>query len=358
MNDDIKVNEVVSKDDVPVNDKGTNVLYYHPKFTHRVFANLLDILIFIFVFFACFLGVREIIRANPTYQNKSAQLTQIKLDTGMYDYDDDNILRDIVSVLNNDKGQSAKSRAVKSRKAIDTFLSYVEANSTNEMYQNIVKDYRDFRLDGSMTHSDIPLFVINENDEVIENPVLIESVESVSSQVYVTYYEKAYKPYIDNHVQAYLVIAIPAYKEIIQYQNNLLLWVNIFAVYCFTGLLVYLVPPLIFRRGRMTLGKLLYGIGLVDSNCLSPSIGRFLARFAIFYFSILVLSILTFGIPMIISLSLMVFSKNKQGFPDYMLRLTEVDAKRTKIYLSFQEVELEKLNVDKKPIDFTPRHFD
>lgn len=358
MNDDIKINEIVSKDDVPLNDKDTKILYYHPKFTHRIFANLLDILIFIFVFFACFLGVREIIKANPTYQNKSAQLTQIKVDTGMYAYDDDNILRDIVSVLNNDKGQTAKSRAVRSRKAIDTFLTYVEANSTNEIYQEIVKDYRDFRLDESMTHSDIPLFVLDENNQVVENPTLINSVESVSSQVYVTYYEKAYKPYIDNHVQAYLVIAIPTYKEIIQYQNNLLLWVNIFAVYCFTGILVYFVPPLFFRHGRMTLGKFLYGIGLVDSNCLSPSFPRFLARFAIFYLSILVLSILTFGVPMILSLTLMVFSKNKQGFPDYMLRLTEVDAKRTKIYLSFQEVELEKLNVDKKPVDFTPRHFD
>ena len=357
MDKDIKTNEIVTENDVPINND-TNVLYYPPKFTHRIFANLLDILIFVFVFFSCFLGTREIIRANPTYKNKSEQLTQIKVDSGIFAYDEDNVLRDIVSVLNNDKGQTAKSRAVRSRKAIETFISYAEVNASNEMYIEIVNDYRSYRLADSMKHNDIPLFVVNENDEVVENPALIESVESVSSQVYVTYYEKAYQPYIDNRVQAYLVTAIPTYNEIIKYQTNLLLWVNIFAVYCLTGLLVYLVPPLIFRRGRMTLGKSLYGIGLIDSRCLCPSIPRFLAKFAIFYFAILVLSLFTFGLPMIISVSLMIFSKNKQGFPDYMLGLREIDAKRTKIYFSFKEVELEKINIDKKPIDFTPRHFD
>ncbi|MBO4668091.1 MAG: hypothetical protein J5666_08235, partial [Bacilli bacterium] len=81
MDKDIKINEIVSENDIPINSE-TNVLYYPPKFTHRVFANLLDILIFVFVFFSCFLGVREIIRANPTYQNRSNELTQIKVETG------------------------------------------------------------------------------------------------------------------------------------------------------------------------------------------------------------------------------------------------------------------------------------
>jgi hypothetical protein len=196
------------------------------------------------------------------------------------------------------------------------------------------------------------------NDEGVENPSLIDSVESVSSQVYVAFYDKAYRPFLDEHVQAYLVLAVPHYKDIISYQTNILLWANVFMVYCVTGLIVYLVPLFIFRRGRMTFGKAMYGIGLVDSNCLSPSIGRTLARFSIFYFTILILSLFTFGLPIILSFSLMAFSKNKQGFADYMLRINEVDAKRTKIYFSFQEVELEKTSPYKKPIDFKTRNYD
>ena len=356
--DEENINEIVSDASVAANNKEINVTYFRPKFTLRVFANLLDILIFIIIFFACFLGVREIIRATPTYQSKNNELIQIRVDSGVFAYDDDNVLRDIVSVLNNDKGQTAKSRATRSRKAIEQFITYVKNNSSNENYETIVKDYNEFRLDEKMVQNGIALFITNESNEVVENPALVDSAESVSSQVYVTYYEKVYQPFIDNHVRAYLVTAIPEYKAITMYQTNMLLWVNIFAVYCFTGLLVYLLPTLIFRRGRMTFGKALYGIGLVDANCLSPSLGRNLSRFAIFYFAILILSLFTFGLPMLISFSIMVISKNKQGFADYMLRLTEVDAKRTKIYLSFQEVELEKTSPYKKPIDFKPTHFD
>ena len=352
------INEVVSDAEVAGSNQNTNVLYYRPKFTHRIFANLVDILIFIFVFVSCFLGVREIIRHTPGYQAKSQELTQMRLDSGLYQYDDDNVLRDIVSVLNYDKGQTAKSRMTRSRNAIETFVSYARSVATNENYEEIVKDYREYRLSTTMVYNNVAMFITNESNEVVENPALIDSAETTSSQIYNEYYKKAYQPYIDNHLQAYLVVVVPHYKDIINYQTNMLLWVNIFAVYCFTGLLVYLVPLFIFRRGRMTIGKALYGIGLVDSNCLSPSLPRTLARFAIFYFAILVLSLFTFGLPIIISFSIMVFSKNKQGFQDYMLRLTEVDGKRTKIYFSFQEVELEKTTPYKKPVDFKTRNYD
>ena len=100
------INEVVSDAEIATNNQNIDVLYYRPKFTHRIFANLLDILIFIMVFLACFLGVREIIRNTPTYKAKSQELTQMRLDSGLYAYDDDNVLRDIISVLNYDKGSS------------------------------------------------------------------------------------------------------------------------------------------------------------------------------------------------------------------------------------------------------------
>ena len=39
------INEVVSDAEIATNNQNINVLYYRPKFTHRIFANLLDILI-------------------------------------------------------------------------------------------------------------------------------------------------------------------------------------------------------------------------------------------------------------------------------------------------------------------------
>ena len=183
---DEKPNEIVSDAPVAATETKTNISYFRPALHLRVFANLIDILILVFVFLSSFLGVRELIKINPTYKAKSEELIQIKIDSGVYEYDDDNILRDIVSVVKNDKGQSAKSRAVRSRKAIERFVTYASEVCSDETYKIIVDDYRSFRLDPSMTKGDIPLFVIDEEtNDVIENPVLLDGVESISSQIYV-----------------------------------------------------------------------------------------------------------------------------------------------------------------------------
>lgn len=355
---DEQINQVVSGQEIANSDNKMEVVYFRPGLHLRVLANFIDFFVLVFVFLFGFLGTREIIRNTPTYKAKSEQLVQIKLDSGVYEYDDDNILRDIVSVVNNDQGQSAKSRCVRSRKAIDKFIAYAEEVATPANYNVIVDDYRNFRLSDSMKKGDIPMFIIDEDDNVIENPVLFEGVESISAGIYTTYFETAYAPYLDERVQGYLLTAIPNYKSIISYQTAMLLWVNIFMVYCVAGILVYLIPPLFFKRGRMTIGKWVYGIGVVDYRCLSPKVGIAIARFAIFYFGIYILSLFTFGLPLILNFTLMAFSKNKQSFPDYMLRLVEVDARRTKIYLSFLEVELEKTSPHKKAVNFRTRNFD
>ena len=111
------------------------------------------------------------------------------------------------------------------------------------------------------------------------------------------------------------------------------------------------MPPLFFKRGRKTLGKALYHIGLVDDRVLSPTFWRFSARFLIFLFAELLLSLFTLGIPYIISFSLMAFSKKRQGFPDYMLHLYEIDTSKANIYMDYVEAEL-KNELHGDAIDF------
>jgi len=49
---------------------------------------------------------------------------------------------------------------------------------------------------------------------------------------------------------------------------------------------------------------------------------------------------------------LMAFSKKKQDFPDYMLNCHEVDLSRDQLYLSFEEIRMSQISVDKKGPDF------
>ena len=54
----------------------------------------------------------------------------------------------------------------------------------------------------------------------------------------------------------------------------------------------------------------------------------------------------------------MICSKNKQGFPDYILGLYEVDLSHDKIYRSYEEISLEGIVGEKEPIDFHPNYED
>ena len=113
------------------------------------------------------------------------------------------------------------------------------------------------------------------------------------------------------------------------------------------------MPPLIFKRGRKTIGKILYKIGLVeDSTCLNVKTGKIIARQAIVSFGEMILSPFTFCIPIIISFTMMAFSKKKQSFPDYMLSLTEIDTTYDKIYHSKDEIILDEIHKDNSGLKF------
>ena len=70
--------------------------------------------------------------------------------------------------------------------------------------------------------------------------------------------------------------------------------------------------------------------------------------------AIYLLSIITIGVPFIISTSMMLFTKKKQGFADYMLDLREIDTSTNKIYYSLEEINLSNIKPNHEPVDFKP----
>ena len=86
----------------------------------------------------------------------------------------------------------------------------------------------------------------------------------------------------------------------------------------------------------------------MNKNVLSVSAKQYTLRFLIFIFLEVLLSLVTLGIPIIISFSMMVFSKKKQSFHDYMLGIEEVDVENSKIYKSYDEIYLKPAEVEFK----------
>lgn len=342
-----------------VKSEGLSIEYVQPKFWHRVMANFVDIFLMIITFLILFFSVRSIVQVSPYYKNVSKRMDEIRLESGLYmkKPEEEDTLVDIVYFCNtyigiygnefngeSSDGGEPVGKNGKLVKSIDTFISYCHENCQLARYDELVSYYDEFRLNATL--NGVHYFIEDGGEKIVPNPTLAESPSNYSE-----YYNNVYVPFIEKRCIPFLTSNVPEFHELTRVDYRFLVFLEFPVAYVFAGIFTYLIPPLFFRRGRMTLGKALYHVGLIDNRLLSPTIGKFLARFAIFFFGELILSLFSFGIPYIVSFSLMAFSKSRKGFPDYMLKLTEVDTSQANIYMDYVEAELQN-NLHGAPVDF------
>ena len=345
------------------------VEYEHPKLIHRVLANFLDIILMVFTSILCFIGIRAIVQSTSMYRNNDYSIRSIQLASGLYinasrasespvdergfdieeyHYGDDVML--YTSWLPKQNSLTYESIVSRSEKAIDKLANYLNTfdSSLGENVHTFINNKK-LEMVGDVVGHEHYFEKNNETNEIF----IPKNENNQPYYSYQTYFKNFYQKVIaDNLVDDYLMKYTPKLKEYLLNESKYLVFIELPIAYTLGAILVYFIPPLFFRRGRMTLGKALYHIGLVDKNIFSPTFFRHLLRFLIFFFAELVLSIFTFGIPYFISFSLMLFSKHKQGFPDYLLGLNEIDSSKQKIYYNKIEALSDKASVYKTPVDF------
>ena len=338
-----------------------NITYTQPKFWHRVMANFVDFFIFLITFISLFAGVRAIATNTSSYQHMNKRIFEIQIESGLYvkDPNDESKNIDIISYCDtyvglygkefsgvSSEGEAPQGKIGKAVAAINQFIAYCNNPDVTSQarYEELLKYYNAIRLE-TVDNEGIHYFV-KDGEDIVPNDTLAANAEKRSA-----YYKNIYSPFIEKKCIPFLTSNVAECRKCYRMMFNYLVFIEIPIAYAIAGILVYFVPPLFFKRGRKTLGKALYHIGLIDSRVLSPSLGRFTGRFLIFFLGELVLSILTLGIPYIISFSMMAFSKKRQGFPDYMLRLYEVDTSNNNIYLDYVDATL-KNEVHGEAVDF------
>ena len=338
-----------------------NINYSQPKFWHRVMANFIDFFLMLLTFFLLFLAARSIVLTTPTYKKADQTILDTQIASGLYvkDTSDNDKIIDVVayidkyySLYGNEFDGVGEDGGVPSGKngravyAINKFINYCSDPSITPVgrYNELIGYYDSIRLD-TVTSDGIHFFV-KDGDDIIPNETLTSDPEKRK-----LYYSEIYTPVIEKRFLPFLTSNVTHYREAYRVEFNFLIFLEIPVSYILAGFLTYFVPPLFFKRGRKTLGKAIYHIGLVDQRVLSPTLVRFSVRFAILLFGELVLSLFTFGIPYIISFSIMAFSKDKQGFPDYMLHLYEIDTSKANIYMDYVEAQL-KNELHGEAIDF------
>ena len=346
---EIERNEVVS------------VNYTQPKFWHRVMANFIDFFLMLLTFFLLFIAARAIVLTTAKYKQAEQTILDTQLNSGLYIKDpgqEDKIV-DIVYYIDtytqvygsefDGVGEGDASPTGKIGKAVSAINKFIEYCSDpevtpNERYVELVGYYDSARLD-TVTSDGIHYF-IKDGDNIIPNETLANDPDKRK-----LYYDNVYVPVIEKRFLPFLTSNVTNYREAYRVEFNFLVFLELPISYALASFLTYFVPPLFFKRGRKTWGKAIYHIGLLDQRVLSPSMGRFTARFAIFFFGELILSLFTLGIPYIISFSIMAFSKDKQGFPDYMLHLYEIDTSKANIYMDYVEAQL-KNELHGEAVDF------
>ena len=338
-----------------------NINYTQPRFWHRVMANFIDFFLFLVTGILLFIGVRAIVVNTPTHKSADQTLTNVQLSSALYvkDTNDNDRIIDVIAYIDKyyslygsnfdgtpDGEKLPEEKIGRAAFAINSFINYCNDESivSIERYQDLLYYYDSIRLD--TTTSDGIHYFIKDGDNIVLNETLSSNPEKRK-----LYYDNIYVPLIEKKFLPFLTSNVTPYREAYITERNFLIFLELPVAYVLAAILVYYIPPLFIRRGRKTLGKAVYHIGLVDDRLLAPSFARFTARFAILLFAELILSLFSFGIPYIISFTMMAFSKRKQGFPDYMLHLYEIDTSKANIYLDYVEAQL-KNELHGEAIDF------
>lgn len=305
--------------------------YYRPKFTRKLAASFMDAFIFSLLSLLFVVISKAIGDVTPTYKQNSSELDTIKLDSGLFLEDNDGLVRDVVTIYNLDTETNSSVVEKEVVNSINNFFTYVDNNLSHELYESMIKEFDELRLDQKLIYSyegnTYKLFIQKDGKVVKNNEVVIPSKSYISF----------YKDYIDNYALGYFHSKIDRVVTLEKYFSYVM------AIEVIIGVLVgsiinYYVFPLIFRRNRYTLGRLTYKIGLVNKDVLHVSFGQFTLRFLIIFFLEIALSFVTFGIPIIFSFTMSLVTKKKQYFHDYLLGIEEVDLQDNQVYYSKDEV--------------------
>lgn len=301
-----------------------NIKYHRADRTKRVMARIIDLFICAALGVIFFFSVRSIVQTTPSYKNREERIHLHKTESGVYRTRKGKDI-DLVSYYKDNKDVTEFGKKKFYQEGLTTFLSYCKEKLPDNEYKEIKTGFDEYLLKANF--KDVPRFVLVDN-QISENK---------ECQAKWADYNKVYEDYLDYQANSCLYNYFPQYQKDIHKESIYRIAVELPISVVLATFLVYRLPCLVRKRGRKTIGMLIYKIGLVDQHLLHVSTGRFVAYGFIRRFAIIGLSFLTFGIPLIIDISRLAFTKSKKDFGEYRLGLTEIDDSIEQVYYSLAE---------------------
>lgn len=296
------------------------VVFSRAKNGKRIGAFFLDVFCLFFLTFLLFASFHPVLNYLPYYEETLKVREELQSESGLYREDG----TDLVTYLKSEDSETeypsarAKKDLLSSRIDAfyqnDTFLSKAEQEKTQQEYE--------VRKTEAL-HGQEHLFVRVDN-ALTEN--------DVNPEWLLSFYEKE----ANNYAQPIFVGYLPYLR------TTRVIWMSSFVealiALTFSFALFYVVIPLTWgKRGRKSIGMKAMRIGYVTGEGLSPSPGKAVLHAVFVYFVMLLLSFVSFLLPLFVSFGMMMLGKKKQNLDEYLFNWTPVDDKDQEIYLDYAD---------------------
>lgn len=258
-----------------------------------------------FIFFKCL----------PSGINTKAERDEIILSSHLYQKDDNGNINLAYVLIKDDSNKSSNEKSQLFDNTLTLFFTdFVKDISIYNNYKKEAKTSENLLLFKKETGSYIRALTNNDYDNTYYN-FYLDIIENKA-----TGYLQADSRYVKN-----------LKKEVLQ--NLVIFYISLLI----SNFVFYFLFPVIFYRGRKTLGMKIANVGLVSVNGMNVKLSRFLLRYLFYFIVIITLSLVSFLIPIIVSITMMLVSKTGQSLTDYVFNTYKIDTSSSSIYLSKEE---------------------
>ncbi len=300
------------------------VNYQKAGYRFRLFAFFFDLMCMVILGLGGVFLTQTIMNNVPYYKSANTRINEIQLSSHLYAERDDGttkLLCDYLLVQTDDDYEDVNKQL---DEALTEFYSDAHYFPKSGLDSGMTI-YNSYKIPQGETSSDLFIY----EDETHTN--IVKKAEASQKEVYDFYVkimsERAVKYVIDNpeYISASRTISLSYYFIILLVPISL------------SVIIFEYIIPLCFFRGKKTLGKLVFKLAVLDVRGLSCTWKRYSLRFIFFFFVEFLLSVVTFAVPLIVSFTMLVFTKTGQSLHDYVINTYVVSAPTSSVMLTAEE---------------------
>lgn len=307
--------------EAPLEEKKTELEYMVAPIWRRFSAMIVDLFLIVLLATGLYAASDAIFKSTDSYLSVSETRAYYQDLSGLY-IDEYNV----VEYLEEQDDMTYREKKDELASVLDTFYQNDEFCD-----EDAYGDYNERKREGAFDYGVVALFVDSDGDGwYTEN----DSADP----------EDLYEWYSEDFL-SYALGYLSIHEEYLE-TTRFLFWGTAVQIIIdgTLSLLVFwlLVPLAILRRGRMTIGRKLLSVAMLEKNALTPPWWKYLLRFLFIYFIYIWLGMFSFLLPELVSVAMQMLSKRQQDLAEYVLNQYSVDCKDKDVYLDYGDYQIYK----------------